>query len=125
MQNEYPEDIIEAKDLLDKALRHSDHGKRTIYFEQAIDTFDGYLLDYPETPYKSYIQNLRVAYTKKLLEGLPSFDESDIVVDLITRYIVIFDKKVKKECQKIFEMHPNLHENYESFLDFFRGYIIE
>lgn len=124
MKEDCPTDIIEAKMLLEEALGQTDHGKRTAYFEEAFDILDGYILDYPESPQKTFIDNLRFTYTRKLLEGLSSIRERDIDVNIFLRYIVIFENKAIKELQSISEKYPNLKKEYESYLDFFRGYIV-
>lgn len=124
MQNEHPPDVLEAESLLKSALEHSDHGKRTAYFEEALDILYDYISDYPETPQKTFIENIRLTYTRKLLEGLASIREHDINIDTFVRYVVIFTKKAEKEFLTICEKYPNLEKEYKSYLDFFGSYIV-
>ena len=123
MQNEHPPDVIEAKSLLENALEQTDHGKRTAYFEEALDILDSYISDYPETPQKTFIKNIRLTYTRKLLEGLASFRERDIDIGTFVRYYGIFTDKANKEFVTICEKYSNLEKEYKSFVDFFAGYI--
>ena len=124
MQNEHPPDVLEAESLLKSALEYSDHGKRTTYFEEALDILDSYISDYPETPQKTFIKNIRLTYTRKLLEGLASIRERDINIDTFLRYYEIFTNKANKDFLTICEKYPNLEKEYKSYLDFFGGYIV-
>jgi len=122
MQNGHPHDVIEGRRLLENAIEQTDHGKRTMYFEEALNILDSYISDYPETPHKTFIETIKLTYTKKLLEGLSSIREPDI--DIFFRYFEIFGRKVAKEFKANCEKFPNLKEEYNSYLDFFKGFIV-
>ena len=118
---EHPHDVLKGRGLLEEAIEQTDHGKRTKYFEEALDILDDYISDYPETPHKTFIETIRLTYTKKLLEGLSSIREPDI--DIFFRYFEIFWVKVGNEFKIICEKFPNLKEEYDSYIDFFKGFI--
>jgi hypothetical protein len=123
MQNEHPPDVLEAESLLKSALEHSDHGKRTACFEDALDILDSYISDHPETSQKIFIKNIRLTYTRKLLEALPSIRERDIDSPTFVRYYGIFTDKANKEFLTICEKYPGLEKEWKSYFDFFTGYI--
>ena len=50
MQNNIPEELIEAKNLLEKSIDHTDHRWKTVCFEEALDILDDYLSEHPGTP---------------------------------------------------------------------------
>lgn len=120
MSNELPSELKDARLLLEKAINHSEHKLRSMFFEKAIDILDEFTSDYPETSHKQYIEMLKLTYTKKLIEGLSSFQIPDI--NVFVGYVVIFDKKVKNEFE-ICKKNHSLNSIYEDFLKYFGSFI--
>lgn len=125
MRNQIPPDLLEAKSLFEMSLDQTEHWKRLAYFEDALDAIEDFLSDFPETPYNNFIDNIRLTYTKKLIDGLSSIRESDIDVKLFIKYLTTIEHKMSREFQVICKNHPELEEEYKSYLDFFRGFIPE
>jgi hypothetical protein len=122
MEKELPEDVRKARSLLEEFERSSSHSKKIRYFENGINILDDYLEDFPQSPHKEFIMNIKLAYTRTLINQLnkirPDMDEW---VD----YISLLFSKVKKEVDRVQETNPDLKANYEDFINLWANELIE
>lgn len=120
---ELPHEVSKARNLLEKAEAEADDIIRTRDFEDAIDIFNDYLSDYPETPHKTLIENLKLTYTRKFLEVLSNLMTTDI--EIWFYYTKIFWLKVPNEVKSNIKNNPKLKENYNKFVEVWKNEAIE
>jgi hypothetical protein len=109
-----PKDLMEALDFLKSFEKSNDHSKRTRYFEDAIEILNNHLQDTPETLHKVFIENLKLTYTRKLLEQLPLLSTLDI--DDWTKYLMLLIQSVPNETEALSKEHSQLRQNKEAFI---------
>lgn len=123
MENELPQDVLEGRNLLETAEAEKDHVERTRKFEDAIDILNDYLSDYPETPHKTMIENLKLTYTRKFLENLSGLLMADI--EIWFHYTELFLWKVPNEVKSSIDNNDKLKKTYKNFIDVWRKEAIE
>jgi hypothetical protein len=101
-------------DFLKSFEKSNDHSKRTRYFEDAIEILNNHLQDTPETLHKVFIENLKLTYTRKLLEQLPLLSTLDI--DDWTKYLMLLIQSVPNETEALSKEHSQLRQNKEAFI---------
>lgn len=109
-----PKDLVEAVDFLTLFERSNDHTKRTRYFKDAIEILNSHLQDNSDTTHKDFIKNLRLTYTKKLLEQLPLLSTLDM--DDWSKYLILLIQSVPNETEVLSKEHPKLKQNKEAFI---------
>ena len=114
MPRELPEDVSEAIDLLNSFEKSNDHSQRTRDFTDAIDILNDFLRHYPESPHESYVRNVKVAYTRKLLEQLPRLAILDI--DDWFSYSVPLLLNASADVDAAISGNPDLKQNLKAFL---------
>ena len=122
-QNKRPQDIKYARKLLHKALNQKDHIRRAAHYEEAYEIIDEYIEDDNYSIHRNYLKNLRLTYTRKLIEGLDSVREKDVEHNLICKYAQLFYVKMGKELQKISEEEPEIYKSFLSYQKFVNSYI--
>ncbi len=118
MAENRPEEIENAANLLKKFERSQDHSKRTNFFSEAIDILNSHLEAFPDSPQQDYISRIKLAYTKKLLEELPSLG----VVDLIEwfSYVTLLHIQVTNEVDLLSKENKNLSRHVKQFNELYR-----
>jgi len=77
-----------------------------------IETLNNYLIEYPETPDKAFINGQKEAHTKRVINSLKSINSSDyqswllVVKDLL---------KANGETEKLLKSNPVLKKAYDDF----------
>jgi hypothetical protein len=114
MTHQESPDITNARKLLIMFAGSQDHEKRTGYFEEAIELLAQYSEDDSDPHERRVAHNIQRAYTKTLLEQLPSLDTLDIG-DWFYYWILL--AKVKASAEGLCTEHPVLNKNYNSFIN--------
>ena len=122
MQLELPPELKEAVNLLARFEKEKDHSLRTRDFEDAIDILNDHLLDEPESPHKSFVEKIKLTYTRKLLEELPNMSGADI--EIWFDYVRLFLLKVSKEVETNTEKDAQLRQNYKDFIGIWKDKVI-
>ena len=114
MNRHIPSDLLEALELLESFERSKDHSERTRYFTDAVEILNGHLQDSPDSPHRAVAKNLKRAYTRRLLEELPSLSSLDIISWFDYSKLLLIS--VCKEVQELGKVYPNLDKNKQDFL---------
>jgi hypothetical protein len=117
MKRELPEDIKEAVDLLKKSEKWTNNILRINAFEDAIDILNDHISVETAYPHKAFIENIKISYTRKFLEGLSDLVSMEKDWSAL-HYLHLFTGKVPKEVKVIIEKDAQLRINYEKFKSF-------
>ncbi|MBU4233662.1 MAG: hypothetical protein KJ822_18925 [Proteobacteria bacterium] len=112
MEKFIPEDIIEARKLLETSLRMNDHDKRVNYFDSAIELSNDYLELNPHSHHKIYIENIKMTYLRSLIKNLPT---NNVDIKIWFNYTALFMRKYPLEFNTIIENDPTLKKIYNEF----------
>lgn len=123
MNNGLPEDVLEARSLLEKAEAETNHTKRTRDFEDAIDILNDYLAHNPGTPFKNVIEQFKLTYTRKFIEDLSNLLTTDIEIWFV--YTKLFLWKVPNEVKSAIENNNHLKKIYKEFFELWRKEAID
>ena len=111
-------EIREAVALLEsweKAVGDSREARR---FTEAMELLNAYLESEPDTPYRRFITNLKVAHTRRLLQQLASVDRRDF--GLWLEYALAVVALVDKEAGALQKAQPELARDVDAFLGVWR-----
>jgi len=75
MRRDLPEEIRDDIELLEKFDNLQKHEFRAGDYENAIEDLNAYLTENPESPHIIFINNIKLTYTRKLLEQLPKLHD--------------------------------------------------
>lgn len=114
MPRELPEDVSEAIDLLSSFEKSNDHSQKTRDFADAIDILNDFLRHNPESPHASYVRNLKVTYTRRLLEQLPKL--ATLNIDDWFSYSVPLLLNASGDVDAAINGNPDLEQNLKAFL---------
>lgn len=117
-----PDEILEGRNLLEKAEAETDDIIRTQDFENGIDILNDYLSDNPKTPYKKLIENLKLTYTKKFLGDLSGLMTTDIEIWFCYIKLII---KVPDEIKLLTETNPKFKASIQKFVDVWKQEFFE
>jgi hypothetical protein len=109
-----PKNLTDAVDFLKSFEKANNHSKRTRSFEDAIENLNSYLEANPDTSNKVFIKNLKLTYTRILLEQLPSLSALDI--EDWTRYLMLLMQTVANETEALAKEHLQLRVNKDAFI---------
>lgn len=118
MTERHPEEIEEAANLLKKFERSQDHSKRTNFFSEAVEILNSHLEAFPDSPQHDYISRIKLAYTKKLLEELPSLGAVDLIEWF--SYVTLLHIQVTNEVDLLSKENKNLSRNVKQFNELYR-----
>jgi hypothetical protein len=82
-------------------------------FTEAVQILDDYLECEPDTPHRSFIQNLRLSNTRRLLQQLARVDKNDF--SLWLEYALAVLATVDKEAESVMAANPDLRKDLDSF----------
>lgn len=122
MTERHPEEIEEAANLLKKFERSQDHSKRTNFFSEAVEILNSHLEAFPDSPQQGYISRMKLAYTKKLLEELPSLGAVDLIEWF--SYITLLHIQVTNEVDLLSKENKNLRRNVKQFNELYRDEVV-
>jgi len=83
-------------------------------FTEAVELLDDYLSVEPDSPHRGFVDNLKRANTRRLLERLSAVDRRDF--GLWVEYAATALGAVKLEVQAIVALQPDLRAKLEAFL---------
>jgi hypothetical protein len=112
------EEIAEAVDILEAFDKSLPSVERIDSFQEGIQILNQFLVDNPNTPYVTFINNKKVAHTRRLLQFLTLIDSSDMVSWLKVT-IALFE--AKDEMEKLAESCPELKADYDKFINEWKG----
>jgi len=122
MPENLPEEVTEGRLLLEDALKSQNHIERVRDFEDGIKLLKEYLEDNPDSSHKNVIHNIKVTYTKKLLEELPSLYSLDM--DIWFHYFLLV-LSIATEIEETIAEYPNLEKNEEIFFSLWKDELIK
>jgi hypothetical protein len=111
---EVPE-IAEAISLFESWERSIGDYAAAQSFTEAVQLLDDYLECEPDTPHRAFIQNLRVANTRRLLRQLAHVDSRDFGVWL--EYALAVAGTLSKETRSVMASHPDLKKDFDAFMN--------
>lgn len=123
MKTDLPDEVEGARRLLEESITSNVHKEKTRLFEDGIDILEEYLAEEPNSTHKNLAANVKMTYTRKLLEQL-----SDIVnVDISEwfDYYKILVLKVKNEVNQNIQANLILKDNYEGFISIWKDKVRE
>ena len=84
-------------------------------FATAVETLEDYLDENPDSPFRQFIQNIRVSYTRRLLQRLSSVKEkSDGYMSLQHATLVLHT--VRTEAEKLRGEYPELGKDLDALV---------
>jgi hypothetical protein len=89
----------------------------------AIDMLNDCLSFDIDTSLKRIAKNLKLTYTKKLLENISTLLKTDLETWFC--YFLLLFMKVPDEVESILEDHPDMKKTYSEFIDLWRKEAIE
>jgi len=119
---ERPDELKEAVKLFAEFEKSDSHTKRTRNFNDAIDLLNDYIEENPDSPDLVFIDNIKTAHTRILLEQLNNIKQIEIE-DWLNYFISYL--KVTSEAEKILSENPILKEGYETFLLIWKEEFVE
>jgi hypothetical protein len=116
-------EIREAITLFESWERSVNDQAAAKRFTEAVQLLDDYLEAEPDTPYKAFIQNLRVSNTRRLLQQLARVDKKDFSTWL--EYALAVLSVVDKEVEAVMATQPELKKDYDAFLDVWKDVLLK
>ena len=83
-------------------------------FTEAVQILDDFLECDPDSPHRTFVQNLKIANTRRLLQQLSKVDKKDF--SLWLEYAVSVTAVVSNEAESVMNAHPELKADFASFL---------
>lgn len=123
MRKELPDEIKDAVELLKGLERQPFHRLRAEDFDQAIEALNYYLSQNPGSTHNNVIENVKLTYTRWLLEQLAKDDSLSFSEWLPYMMPLLFT--AKKEIDIVIKQFPNLGENYKNFLRIWKDELIK
>ena len=111
-------EIAEAIELLEEFEGHLPDVSNIDLFYAAIGILNEYVEEYPDTPHMNFITNLKMSYTRRILQHLKSIDSSEIDTWF---NILIALIKVKDEFEALSTVNRDFKDNYDDFLAEWKG----
>jgi chloramphenicol O-acetyltransferase len=111
-------EIEEAIDLLEEFETQLPDVSNIDLFVTATQILDGYIEDNPNTPYTNFVHNIKMSYTRRILQELMSIDNSEIETWFS---VVITFAIVKEEFEALSTANPVYREEYDDFLKEWAG----
>jgi hypothetical protein len=112
-------EIREALALLEayeaSGARHEDARS----FQHAFEILDDFVEDDPDTPHLQFINNIRYAHTRRMLQRLGSVDPSDLAASI--EHVVVLVETVAKETERLLAEHPDLRKDYDRLMGAWKG----
>lgn len=115
MTEKHPEEIETAANLFKRFESSQDHSQRTRDFGEAIEMLNAHLDAYPDSPHRSYICNIKKAYSRKLLEQLPSL--CAVSFDDWFFYMALLLVKVSDKVELLTQENKAYRDNLRHFLE--------
>jgi hypothetical protein len=82
-------------------------------FTEAVQILDDFLETEPQTPHRTFIHNLKISNTRRLLQQLAKVDKADF--SLWLEYAVSAVAVVSNEAQSLMKANPELEADFASF----------
>ena len=82
-------------------------------FTEAVQILEDYLECEPDTPHRSFIQNLKLSNTRRLLQQLARVDRKDF--SLWLEYALAALSAVDKEVASVMAANPDLGKDLDAF----------
>ena len=117
MKLELPDDVLEGRSLLEKYEQSKHHEERTRYFVFGIEILNDTLEDASDPKLIDIINNLKISYTRKLLNELPNLQIEEVVDWLHYVTAVI---KVKDEREILYKDYPSLEKYVKVFFKLYK-----
>ncbi len=108
------EEIAEAIEILEAFDKSLPSVERIDSFQEGIQILNQYLVDNPNTPHATFINNKKVAHTRRLLQFLTLIDSSNMG-NWLKVTIALFE--AKDEMEKLTETYPEIKTDYDKFID--------
>jgi hypothetical protein len=108
-------DIEEIKDAMGMLIKFEENLpsiENIEDFSDAIEMLNNYLTDHPETSHKVFINNLKITYTRRVLQFLKSINSNEFTNWL---RVVVALLEVKGETEKLLKSSSELKKDYVGF----------
>jgi hypothetical protein len=92
-------------------------------FTEAVQLLEDYLECEPESPHKTFIQNLRLSNTRRLLQQLARVERKDFALWL--EYALAVMSVVDKEAESVMAIHPELKKDLDDFLGVWKDVLLQ
>ena len=106
-------EIREALALLEAWERSVNDADAARGFTEAVQMLDDYVEAEPDTPHRAFIQNLKLAHTRRLLQQLATVDRRDF--GLWLEYAVTALKLLERESEAVLAARPELKADLGAF----------
>ncbi len=109
-----PEEISKSINLLEKAEKSSEISNILPNFRKGSEQLSEYLECYPDSTYKTLIENVRQCHLRVLITNLPSLNIATFE-DWLVFYLVICNQNICLE--KVLKDNPSVNEIWDEFCE--------
>lgn len=118
-----PSDLTQARELLETADKRAKARECLSYYNSALDLFDSHLETDSSSPFRSFIENVRLTYARALMRKLPVTNACGFG-DWIELYELL--NRMEEECSVMTTAHPGLKRQRDEFIElYFSDYLHE
>ena len=107
-------EIKEAIALFDSYERAGASYTDARKFKVAVQILDDYLEENPGSPHLAFIQNLKLSYTRRLMQRIASVNKADLESSL--EHIVLVAALVKDEAEKLMSQFPEHKRDWDRLI---------
>ena len=107
-------EIGEAIALFESWERTMNDARGSRKFTEALELLNDYLEYEPDTPHRKFVENLKLANTRRLLRELAKVERKDFEVWL--EYVLALAGPVEKEAKALMRIDPDLKRDYDAFV---------
>lgn len=112
------EEISEAIKMLEKFDQNLPSICDLNLYIEGLEFLNEYLENYPKSPHEDFINNKKIAHTKRLLQSLPLIDTSELNNWLNVMHAL---GEAKQELEKIYISFPELKSVHQTFINEWRN----
>jgi hypothetical protein len=118
MEPNIPEGINEAVNSLkefEKSLNQAQPVKLHL-FDEGMSSLANYLEVAPSSPFRNYIINIQISYTRQVITSLKNLDINFAKDTELADFYIKVLIPMQKHMENVFSIDPLLKEEYEKFL---------
>jgi len=116
-------EILEAITFFEKWEAAISDPAAAARFAEAVQLLDDYLESEPDSPHRTFVQNLKVSNTRRLLQLLKQVDKND--VSSWMEYVNVVFLVLKDEADSLLASNSELKEDFDAFVSVWGSEYIE
>ncbi len=123
MHSELPEDLVEARELLESGVQRVDPIDGYNLFRDAFATIGSYLEQDRTGQFDSYAKNLKLTYTRRIAHRVAGLNFPDY--NSYEGYALILFLVAKQERSEIVKIDESIRQEIKSFIKWWRDELVE